>query len=738
MNGKTLEIALYGKGGIGKSTVCANLSAALALKGSRVLQIGCDPKHDSTRLLMRGEVLPTVLDYLRDSAGEEAVLEHVLGNGYLDVGCIEAGGPKPGIGCAGRGIISAFDFLEKKKVKDSYDIINYDVLGDVVCGGFAVPIRREYADAIFLVTSGEFMALYAANNILRGIRNYDGDKHRRVAGIIFNRRMVAGEEERVERFAKAVSLPICAVVPRSDLFSRAEEEKRTVMEMGIPGRERDVFLELADNIIKGLQLYEAKPLEDDELEECVLGIKSGEESKGRKKPAPVSIIDCPYEEQEAAGESAAAIASPPASRPPLYGCAFNGAATAAIHLTDAIVIAHSPRSCSFYTWQNISAPGRRNLFNRGILMPSAIAPNFESTNMDDHDAVFGGIDKLRESVAAAIAKKPGAVIVISSCVSGIIGDDVISVEDMSTSEVPVIVIPADGDISGDYMSGIEMCLHKLAERLIDRDAAKKPRCVNIIGEAGVSNNIELNYRTMKEMLKGMDISINCRFLGDATAEEVRGLRSAPLNILSHESPDNMKLKAWLEDNYGCSFFGSCLPVGYAATERFLRELQEYFGGDSAVDVLLEKEKESFAKEIERLRPVLSGKKVLMTTINADIDWLTDTAEQAGMEFVWIGVLNYLRQEIRVTSDPARAKAVHEITARGEIYDAIEKYRPDIIITGYIDSVPKGDHIVDSLPMTQRVGFYSGIDVLERWAQLLENRKEGEWTNDRKFFEKYFA
>ena len=237
MNGKTLEIALYGKGGIGKSTVCANLSAALALKGSRVLQIGCDPKHDSTRLLMRGEVLPTVLDYLRDSAGEEAVLEHVLGNGYLDVGCIEAGGPKPGIGCAGRGIISAFDFLEKKKVKDSYDIINYDVLGDVVCGGFAVPIRREYADAIFLVTSGEFMALYAANNILRGIRNYDGDKHRRVAGIIFNRRMVAGEEERVERFAKAVSLPICAVVPRSDLFSRAEEEKRTVMEMGIPGRE---------------------------------------------------------------------------------------------------------------------------------------------------------------------------------------------------------------------------------------------------------------------------------------------------------------------------------------------------------------------------------------------------------------------------------------------------------------------------------------------------------------------
>lgn len=732
MGKKRIEIALYGKGGIGKSTICANLSAALAESGEHVLQIGCDPKHDSTRLLMNGRPLPTVLEYLKDTPKENAVVEAVLGTGYRGVGCIEAGGPKPGVGCAGRGIISAFEFLERNGVKESYDLILYDVLGDVVCGGFAVPIRREYADVIFLVTSGEYMALYAANNILRGIRNFDGDRFRRVAGIIYNRRNVAGEDQRVERFSRAVGLPVCAVVPRSDAFARAEEKKSTLIELEPSGPERDVFFEIAGQIRSGLELYPPRPLEDDELEAVVLYGKT----TGTAPTESGGIVQ--IHEDHPAGPAWESADAPDPARPPLYGCAFNGAATTAIHLTDAVIIAHAPRACAFYTWQNISSPGRRNLFNRGILMPSAINPNFECTDIGQSQAVFGGMDSLRESIAGAISRRPGAVVVVSSCVSGIIGDDVLAAEDMSTPETPVIVVNADGDINGDYMEGIEMCLHKIAERLVDPAAAPRPMTVNLIGETGVANNTTLNYNTISALLGEMGISINCRFLGDASASEIRRLTAAPLNILAVDSPDNRKLQKWLEERYGCRFFDECLPVGYSATARFLERIGDFFGCREAAEPVIRKERERFEAEAARLRPVLQGKKVAMTTINANIDWLWDAAQAVGMDFVWIGVLNYLRRELRITDHPERRGTVEEITDGLMAVERISACRPDIVLSNYTAALPEADYIQDNMPMGQLVGFRAGLDVMDRWARLLQNRREGEWMRDRELFEKYFS
>ena len=197
------KIAIYGKGGIGKSTTTSNLSAALAARGLRVMQIGCDPKADSTKNLMAGKKIPTVLDQIRQK--EEAVsLEDIAFRGYGNIVCVESGGPTPGIGCAGRGIITAFEKLEELEAYEVFrpDVVFYDVLGDVVCGGFAMPIRGGYADHVMIVTSGEMMALFAADNIAHAIRNFGKRGYAKLAGFIQNSRNVEGEDERVRLAAE--------------------------------------------------------------------------------------------------------------------------------------------------------------------------------------------------------------------------------------------------------------------------------------------------------------------------------------------------------------------------------------------------------------------------------------------------------------------------------------------------------------------------------------------------------
>ena len=723
-----MELAVYGKGGIGKSTVSANLSCALALRGHRVLQIGCDPKHDSTRLIMHGEEVETVLGYLRGVSREEEDPGAVLGCGFAGVGCIEAGGPKPGVGCAGRGIISAFEFLSRHDVKKQYDTVLYDVLGDVVCGGFAVPVRREYADVIFLVTSGEFMALYAANNILRGIRNFDEDQYRRVAGIIYNERKIADEDGRVRRFAEAVGLPIVARVPRSDAFAMAEGQKKPLIELPGFEEEKSVFISLAERISGDMPLFAACPLPDEALERIVLGTRSGADPEALQeedlKTSDGTFLSCGACSAAEQTEEEIPDFDPEAAfrnRMPLYGCAFNGAATCAVHLNDAIVIAHGPKACAFYTLQNITSSGRKNLFNRGILMPSALSPHFASTDIGQAEAVFGGMELLRNKVAEALRKRPGAVIVISSCVSGIIGDDIRSVEAMSTPECPVIAIPADGDIAGDYMHGIEMCMDAVAERLIDRAVVPEGRLVNIVNEAGVSNNISYNYDIVEQLLGEIGVRVNCRYLGDATADEMRHFLKAPLNILSTLNDDSLARRKWLEERYGCHFLEEPFPVGFEETSEWLRKTASFFDVQGA-DGVIRREKEIFEREIAALRPQLEGKTIVMTTINANLDWLMGAAVKAGMRFLWIGVLNYLHQELNITNHPEYCAEIAPEFDHSVIQKKIDLLRPDLVLSNYTQTMKEGSYIQDSIPMTPRAGFHSAVHILRRWAKLFETGK----------------
>lgn len=246
-----VKIAIYGKGGIGKSTTTSNLSAALSELGYRVMQIGCDPKSDSVKNLMGGRKIPTVLDKLRESVSDVA-LKDIVFEGFGGVLCVEAGGPTPGIGCAGRGIITAFEKLEELDAYEIYkpDIVLYDVLGDVVCGGFAMPIRQGYADHVFIVTSGEMMALYAASNIAQAVKNFGSRGYARYAGVILNSRNVANEVKVVEEALKEIGGEIVQVVPRDGLVQQAENQGKTVVEAFPESDMAQCYMELARKMMQ--------------------------------------------------------------------------------------------------------------------------------------------------------------------------------------------------------------------------------------------------------------------------------------------------------------------------------------------------------------------------------------------------------------------------------------------------------------------------------------------------------
>ena len=247
-----LKLAIYGKGGIGKSTMTSNLAAAFAYLGKKVIQIGCDPKADSTLNLLGGELLEPVMNYLREHDDDPQAIEEISRVGYGGVLCIETGGPTPGLGCAGRGIIATFDLLEDMGLFEQYetDVVLYDVLGDVVCGGFAAPIREGYADQVLIVTSGEKMALYAANNINTAVKNFADRSYAKVKGIILKRRNVPGEEEKVRAFAAERGLAIVGDIPRSDDINRFEEEGKTVVEGNPELPISQVFIQLAQTLWK--------------------------------------------------------------------------------------------------------------------------------------------------------------------------------------------------------------------------------------------------------------------------------------------------------------------------------------------------------------------------------------------------------------------------------------------------------------------------------------------------------
>lgn len=264
------QIAIYGKGGIGKSTTTQNLTAGLTELGKKVMVVGCDPKADSTRLLLNGLAQRTVLDTLREE-GEDIELEKIMKTGFGGTRCVESGGPEPGVGCAGRGIITSIGMLENLGAyTDDLDYVFYDVLGDVVCGGFAMPIREGKAKEIYIVASGEMMALYAANNICKGIARYAKQGGVRLGGIICNSRNVDKELDLLRAFAKELGTQLIYFVPRNNVVQRAEIHKKTVIDYAPDDSQANEYRKLAKKIDGNKNFVIPKPMTQERLEEILL------------------------------------------------------------------------------------------------------------------------------------------------------------------------------------------------------------------------------------------------------------------------------------------------------------------------------------------------------------------------------------------------------------------------------------------------------------------------------------
>lgn len=266
------QCAIYGKGGIGKSTTTQNLVAGLAEIGQKVMIVGCDPKADSTRLILHAKAQETIMHLAADAGSvEDLELEDVLRTGYAGIRCVESGGPEPGVGCAGRGVITAINFLEEEGAyEDDLDFVFYDVLGDVVCGGFAMPIRENKAQEIYIVVSGEMMAMYAANNISKGIVKYASSGGVRLAGLICNSRNTAREDELINELARQLGTTMIHFVPRDNVVQRAEIRRMTVIEYDPKCKQADEYRTLARKIVENTNFVIPTPITMDALEDLLM------------------------------------------------------------------------------------------------------------------------------------------------------------------------------------------------------------------------------------------------------------------------------------------------------------------------------------------------------------------------------------------------------------------------------------------------------------------------------------